>query len=441
MVKETDYLIIGAGAMGLAFADEIFHKVPKAHLAIVDRRSKPGGHWVDAYPFVRLHQPAAFYGMNSAILGNGTTDLSSKTEILSYYQKAMAKMVASGRVTFLAGHNYLGDGKVARLDQPDQIINFTVRKKLVDATYMKVEVPSTHPPKYQVDKGVSLIPINKLVDEYPKWENFYVIGNGKTGFDAILYLLNNGISASRIHWICSHQPWVFHREQLQVGNVANVVLRQLDMLRDAENINDFFLEMEKSAGIMRIDESTHPTKWRCATVSDKEIDQLRQIENIIDKGRVVRLTSSNIQLQKGTVSHDGRSLFIDCSANALSREEPTSIFSNKRIILQAVVFCQQVFSAAIIARLELMNISDASKNKLRPIAHPEFQEDWPYALSRSVENLLFLHKCFPLWMFRSRLNFMSHETMPKYFYYAAKAIRLSSSASKNAQRLDDLHMA
>ncbi len=25
----------------------------------------PGGHWTRAYPFVRLHQPSAYYGVNS----------------------------------------------------------------------------------------------------------------------------------------------------------------------------------------------------------------------------------------------------------------------------------------------------------------------------------------------------------------------------------------
>lgn len=439
-LKETDYLIIGAGAMGMAFADEIFHRDAKAKLTIVDRRSAPGGHWVNAYPFVRLHQPAAFYGVNSAILGNGTTDLSSKEEILAYYQKAMARMVDSGRVQFLSAHNYLGDGKVAKLESPDIITSFKINKRLVDATYMKVQVPSTHAPKYQVDDGVPLIPINNLVDEYAKWENYYVVGNGKTGFDAILYLLNNGVPQSKIYWICSHQPWMFHREQLQVGNVANVVLRQLDMLRKTDDVADFFLEMEKTAGIMRIDQSTLPTKWRCATVSDKEIDQLRQIKNIIDKGRVVKLTTHEIQLQKGSVSYKGKSLFVDCSANALSREKPTPIFSANKITLQSILFCQQVFSAAVIARMELKNISDKRKNKLQPIAHPEFQGDWPYALSRSVENLLFLHRCFPLWMFRARLNFMSHETMPKYFFYSVKAALLSSSATKNAKQLDKLQL-
>jgi len=435
-MKETDYLIIGAGAMGMAFTDEIFHKSPKSKITIVDRRATPGGHWNNAYPFVGLHQPAAFYGVNSRVLGNGTTDLSSKPEILDYYQKVMAKYENSNRVEFLSEHNYLGDGKVAKLDKPDEITTYKINKRLVDATYMKVQVPSTHAPKYNVDEGVPMIPLNNLVEEYEKWENYYVIGNGKTGMDAILYLLNNGVSENNIHWICPNQAWLFHREQLQVGNVANVILRQLDMLRTTENITDFFLEMEKSAGIMRIDETKLPTKWRCATVSHKEVEQLRQIKNVIEKGRVTRITANEIQLQKGNVPYAGKSLFIDCSANALSREKPVPFFSDKKITLQPILFCQQVFSAAVIARMELTSMSDKKRNRLMPIAHPEFQEDWPYALSKSVENLLFLHQCFPLWMFRSRLNFMAHETMPMYFFYAAKAAYLSAAASKNAKKLE-----
>ncbi len=440
-MKETDYLIIGAGAMGMAFADEIFHQDSSATLSIVDRRSIPGGHWVNAYSFVRLHQPAAFYGVNSRVLGNGTTDLSSKTEILEYYQAVLDKMTKSGRVEFLSAHNYLGDGKVAPLDNPEDITTYKIRKKVVDATYMKVQVPSTQAPKYKVEDGVPLIPINDLVDEYDKWEQYYIIGNGKTGMDAVLYLLDNGVLEEKIHWICSNQPWVFHREKLQVGNVAKVVLKQLDMLRSTKNINDFFLEMENTAGIMRINDNSHPTKWRCATVSDREVVQLRSISNIIEKGRVTSITPSEIQLQQGSVPYASKALFIDCSANGLSREGETPIFTIDKITLQPVLFCQQVFSAACIARMELTRVSDAKKNELQPIAHPEYQEDWPFALSRSVENLLVLHKAFRMWMFKARLNFMSHESMHKYFYYAFKAARLSSAASKNANKLDDKRVA
>ena len=49
---ETDYLIVGAGASGLAFADTLLDETD-AHITLVDRRDKPGGHWNDAYPFVQ----------------------------------------------------------------------------------------------------------------------------------------------------------------------------------------------------------------------------------------------------------------------------------------------------------------------------------------------------------------------------------------------------
>ena len=44
---------------------------PMSHVTIVDRRHSPSGHWVDAYPFVRLHQASVFYGVASTVLGTG----------------------------------------------------------------------------------------------------------------------------------------------------------------------------------------------------------------------------------------------------------------------------------------------------------------------------------------------------------------------------------
>ena len=72
---ETDYLIIGAGAVGLAFADTLIDEDPDCHITIVDRHAKPGGHWNDAYGFVALHQggrgsePVASFRMLSQPVG------------------------------------------------------------------------------------------------------------------------------------------------------------------------------------------------------------------------------------------------------------------------------------------------------------------------------------------------------------------------------------
>lgn len=70
---ETDYLVIGAGAIGMAFVDTLLTDTD-AQIVIVDRHHRPGGQWNEAYPFVRLHQPAAYYGVDSRELGQGTKD-------------------------------------------------------------------------------------------------------------------------------------------------------------------------------------------------------------------------------------------------------------------------------------------------------------------------------------------------------------------------------
>jgi ribulose 1,5-bisphosphate synthetase/thiazole synthase len=66
----ADYLVIGAGAAGMAFVDAIIDHAD-VKVVMIDRRHGPGGHWLDDYAFVRLHQASAFYGVASTLLGGG----------------------------------------------------------------------------------------------------------------------------------------------------------------------------------------------------------------------------------------------------------------------------------------------------------------------------------------------------------------------------------
>ena len=108
---ETDYLVVGAGATGMAFVDTLVAE-SDVDVVMVDRRHRPGGHWLDAYPFVRLHQPSAYYGVNSRALGNDRVDdsgpnagfyeRSTAAEICDYYNRVLQEhLLPSGRVRFL----------------------------------------------------------------------------------------------------------------------------------------------------------------------------------------------------------------------------------------------------------------------------------------------------------------------------------------------------
>src|SRR5215216_7319140 len=116
---ETDYLVVGAGAMGMAFTDALIDHAD-VHVTLVDRRHAAGGHWQDAYPFVQLHQASVFYGVASTVLGSGAVqqgppetglqERARRAEIQAYYDDILhRRFIGSGRVTFLGGSEYRGD--------------------------------------------------------------------------------------------------------------------------------------------------------------------------------------------------------------------------------------------------------------------------------------------------------------------------------------------
>ena len=117
MLVDTDYLVVGAGASGLAFADALAAEAD-VEVIVMDRRPGPGGHWVHAYPFVRLHTPSAYYGVNSLALGGDRIDKGGENagyyeratgeEVSAYFAEASARITETGRVRLLWRHESSG---------------------------------------------------------------------------------------------------------------------------------------------------------------------------------------------------------------------------------------------------------------------------------------------------------------------------------------------
>jgi NAD(P)-binding Rossmann-like domain len=216
----TDYLIIGSGAVGMTFADQLLTDT-NANIVIVDRHHMPGGHWNDAYSFVRLHQPSAFYGVGSSQLGSNRIDVSglnrgyyelaSGAEIVSYFDKLMQeRFLPSGRVQYFPMCDYLGDGRfVSLLSGAIQQVAF---KRLVHATFLDTQVPSTHTPSFQVAEHIKLVTPNLLPISAPGHQRFAILGGGKTGMDVGIWLLQMGVRPENIRWIMPRDSWLQNRD-------------------------------------------------------------------------------------------------------------------------------------------------------------------------------------------------------------------------------------
>ena len=129
--------------------------------------------------------------------------------------------------------------------------------------------------------------------------------------------------------------------------------------------------------MLRIDTEVKPTMFRCATVTNSEIKELRRIKNVVRLGRVQRIEREQVILDEGSFSYGPQTLFVDCTADGLARRTAQPVFDADRITLQAVRTCQQVFSAAFIAHIELGEQDVADKNLLcTPVPHPDTDMDY-----------------------------------------------------------------
>ncbi len=428
---ETDYLIVGSGAAGLAFADTLIAE-SDARVVIVDRHGKPGGHWNDAYSFVTLHQPSAFYGVNSMELGSGRKDtigpnqglyeLASGAEVSGYFDRVMnQRLLPSGRVDYYPMCNHLGDGVFESLLSGERR-RVEVRAKTVDATYFSPSVPSTHRPRFSVAAGVKLVPPNALPQlwfgqaggEDPEGiaHRFVVLGAGKTAMDTVIWLIRAGADPQAIQWVVPRDSWLINRVTTQpaaeffneaIGGQAD----QMEAFASATSTADLFLRLEACGAVLRIDPQQTPSMFHLATVAPGEIEILRRVRQVIRMGRVQALERGQIVLDQGRVPVEPGSLFVDCTASAVEPRETQAIFQGDRIVLQMVRLPQPAFSAALTAYVEAHYDGDAEKNRLcGSVPFPHTLDDYPRSMMANMLNQFHWgqDKALRTWIRESRLD-------------------------------------
>ncbi len=457
---EADYVIVGAGACGMAFADALLAESPGASIIIVDRRHKPGGHWNDSYPFVRLHGPSANYGVNSRPFGDASCDavglnrglqrLASGAEICAYFDAVMQQhLLPSGRVRYLP-MSELEPGGVARSLVTGRRMQLRARRKWVDATVADTQVPATHDPAFTVAGGVAWTTPDRLVHWREPVAGYVIVGGGKTAMDTALWLLEQGVAPQRLTWVRPRESWLLNRANLQVGNAFfaptfSAAAAELEAAQQAASVPELFARLEAQRLLQRMDRGVAPTMFRCAIVSDAELAQLRRIGNVVRLGHVLAVERGRIVLAHGEVPMAPGRLYIHCSSAGLPRAPAQPVFQRGRIVLQYVRRCAPCFSAALIARLEATLDDDAAKNALcLPVAPPNEPLDWLRMHVRTARNQQAWSRVPGLqdWLCRARLDVQSgmfaHATQQDDAATQALLARYRQARRAGLERMEEL---
>ncbi|HLS56373.1 MAG TPA: NAD(P)-binding protein [Zeimonas sp.] len=451
----TDYLVVGAGAAGMAFTDALL-----AHsdvtVTIVDRHHAPGGHWIDAYPYVRLHQPSAFYGVSSVPLGQDTVDvagtnagyyeLAGADEIRAYFAHVMERhFVPSGRVRYFPSSEYLGDGRfVSRLSGEARTVR--VRRKIVDTTYLEGSVPATSPPPFEVAEGVRCVPAGGIARIGKRPERFVIIGAGKTALDACVWLLEQGVPASAIRWIKPREAWWlnrrFHQPHALLPDFYRGMAIQLEAMAQATSIDDLCARLEDGGFFLRVDPGVAPTMLHGAVISEAELALLRRIDDVVRLGRVRRIERDEIVLDEGRVPTSEATVHVHCASRGLPRPPLRPIFEPGRVTVQPFLWGFACYQFAMLGVVEATIDSDEEKNRLcPPIAYWDANADYlsAFLAGLAYERARAAYPALASWAKDTRLNPLGaigrHRDAPVVVEARERIKRFGAAAAGNLVKL------
>ena len=417
---ETDYLVIGAGAAAMAMTDALLTHTD-ATVTMVDRRHAPGGHWIDAYPYVRLHQPSAFYGVDSTPLGQDAIDvtglnagyyeLANADDIRSYFGRVMQhRFLSSGRVSYFPNCEHLGEQRFgSRLTATTWQVK--VKRKTIDTTYLEGDIPATSPPPFEVTDGVRCVPAGALARLDQRPDDFVVIGAGKTAIDTCVWLLEQGVEPDAIRWVKPREGWWLNRRFYQPHTLLPDLYRgvaiQLEAMAQATSIPDLYARLEQQRFFLRVDTAVEPNMVRGAVLSESELELVRRIKNVIRLGHVQKIGQDTITLDQGRVSTSLQTLHIHCAARGLPRPALRPIFEPGRITVQPFMWGFASYQFALLGAAEALLDNDADKNRLfPPIAYWDSNQDYLSAFLANMahDRARAAYPALANWAKTSRLN-------------------------------------
>jgi hypothetical protein len=125
------------------------------------------------------------------------------------------------------------------------------------------------------------MPIAGLANLASPADTYVVVGAGKTGIDACLWLLARDVGPDAICWIMPQDAWLMNRALSQPGDaffdiVVNGFAAQMEAAAAAASCSDLFARLEAQEALLRLDPSVSPTAYRCASVNRWELQQLAE---------------------------------------------------------------------------------------------------------------------------------------------------------------------
>ena len=353
--------------MGMAFVDTLLTETG-ATVVLVDENHQPGGHWNAVYPFVRLHQPSAYYGVNSCALGNedaidaagsneGFYELATGHQVCAYYDQVMRhQLLPTGRLSYFPSARYLGDNTFRTLGGAEHTV--TVRRRVVDATYLLTVVQSMRPGRRsRSPTGSRWSPRTNCPGGRPTISTTRSSAAARPGWTAVSGCCATAFRPSGCAGSCRVTPGCSTAPTSSPGRNSS----------NSSNVGRHPDDGDRRGRLAG--RPLHPAGGRPEPAAPRP-DGVAVDVPLRDRVRSASWSScasstmwsgwatspawtpDRMVLAHGAIPVPAPSLYVDCTTPGLPRPPSVPVFDGDRITLQSVRGCQQVFSAAFIAHVE-----------------------------------------------------------------------------------------
>lgn len=315
--RSSDYLVVGAGAAGLAFAD-----------------------------------------------------------VLAYFERVLERLCATGRVDFHGETTWTGGGAFVTADGREHSLAHDCR--VVDATYRAATIPANTPPPFPVAAGAQVVPVNDLVRIGAQAPEYVIVGAGKTATDACVWLLQQGVAPDAISWVIPRDPWMLNRAHVQPdpATIFGMAASTWEAAAASTSPEEMFLRLEDAGIMLRIDTAVSPTMAKTPTLATWELELLRSIPRVIRSGHLTGVSPGRLEFGATHLSTHPEALVVHCAASGHAYPPLVPIWADI-IRLQTIRAGFPCFNAALAGYVEATRDDDAEKNRLcPPTPLPDTLQTW-----------------------------------------------------------------
>lgn len=296
------------------------------------------------------------------------------------------RLLESERVQYFSDCYHLGSGVVQAVGWNTRV-HFKAKRKIVDATQCWHRPAISHIPCFQTASDVLVIVPRDLPTFWSLaphlYEKYCVIGAGCTGLETASHLLDLGVSADQICWVKPRDNWYWNADRLD----ASDWIEALETIAETDAFTQVEHALEKSGHLFRLDPEITPKKFHGAIKSPAQMAAVQQVQHLVRKGHVHRVTAQGMFLDQGAEPMPRRTLYIDCTAGRVGAPALPPVFDHDVINLRMLQIASAGFSAALIAVTELLPITEEEKAILcPPLPLPEHAADIAILLKQSFEN-------------------------------------------------------